>query len=86
MVEEERPKLLELMKHYDLEAPVKAVFVKDPIKASKALLEEGFFVRALLPPTVRKPCLRLCLHAFNTQEEIDRFWRILCEKDMLLPV
>ncbi len=84
LIEEARPKLLELMGCYGFESPIKAIFVKDPIKASNTLLEEGFFVRALLQPTVRRPCLRLCLHAFNTKEDIASFWEILCKKDMLL--
>lgn len=84
-VDEPRQKLLDLMLHYGMQAPVRSVFVKDPIIASQELLGAGFFVRALLPPTVKKPCLRLCLHAFNTKDEIDAFWRFLWERKLLLP-
>lgn len=40
---------------------------------AERLQQEGFDVRALKSPTVRrgKECLRLCLHAFNSTEEID---------------
>lgn len=39
---------------------------------SKSLLKEGFDVRPLLSPTVRKgkEILRICLHAFNTEKEL----------------
>lgn len=40
---------------------------------------QGFDVRAILSPTVPsgQERLRICLHAFNTQEEIDRFIEFL---------
>lgn len=40
--------------------------------ASKFLWENGYDVRPLLSPTVRKwhEVLRICLHAFNTEEEL----------------
>lgn len=43
------------------------------------LKTQGFDVRPLLSPTVRRgeECLRICLHAFNTQDEIDRLLEIL---------
>ncbi|MBA2727230.1 MAG: pyridoxal phosphate-dependent aminotransferase family protein, partial [Parachlamydiaceae bacterium] len=42
------------------------------IEASQHLAEKGFDVRALLSPTVRRgqERLRVCLHAFNTEEEV----------------
>lgn len=41
-------------------------------EASNFLLSHGYDVMALLPPTVKRgnECLRMCLHAFNTKEEI----------------
>lgn len=40
--------------------------------AAQNLKKEGFDVRPLLSPTVRKGCeaLRICLHAFNTENEL----------------
>lgn len=50
---------------------------------SHYLAQNGFDVRALTYPTVRRgsECLRICLHAFNTEEEIDRLVTLL--KDLL---
>ena len=41
-------------------------------QASQRLLQQGFDVRALTSPTVQKghESLRVCLHAFNTEEEL----------------
>lgn len=38
-----------------------------------ALLEAGLAAKLILPPTVSKgeECLRVCIHSFNTREEID---------------
>lgn len=43
------------------------------------LQEAGFAVKAILPPTVPAGSqrLRICIHAFNTQEEIDQLIAIL---------
>lgn len=38
---------------------------------SQNLKEQGLFVKAILPPTVPSPRLRICLHSFNSKEEID---------------
>lgn len=42
------------------------------LRAENQLVEEGFDVRALLSPTVQRghECLRICLHAFNTKQEV----------------
>jgi 8-amino-7-oxononanoate synthase len=47
----------------------------------KKLATEGFDVRALLSPTVQrgKECLRICLHAFNEQEDLRRLITLLEE-------
>ncbi len=44
------------------------------ISKAKLLQESGFAVKAILPPTVPAGSqrLRICIHAFNTREEIDR--------------
>jgi len=43
------------------------------------LQEAGFAVKAILPPTVPAGAqrLRICIHAFNTREEIDRLTALL---------
>ena len=57
-----------------------------PVKGNAAayhlqqkLKDAGFDVRALVSPTVRRGCeiLRLSLHAFNTQEEMQRVQEVL---------
>jgi 8-amino-7-oxononanoate synthase len=46
---------------------------------AKQLQEAGFAVKAILPPTVPTGSqrLRICIHAFNTKEEIDRLILLL---------
>jgi 8-amino-7-oxononanoate synthase len=57
-------------------SPIQGIMVGDSFKA-KALAEylfsKGFFIRAILPPTVPlgKERLRVCLHSFNSEEQID---------------
>ncbi|HEY5826378.1 MAG TPA: pyridoxal phosphate-dependent aminotransferase family protein, partial [Cyclobacteriaceae bacterium] len=47
--------------------------------ASEYLQKKGFDIRAILSPTVPegKERLRICLHVFNTKEEIDDLGRVL---------
>ncbi len=64
------------------EAPIQALSVtgNDQARAlAEALLAGGIDARPILSPTVRRGTerLRVCLHAFNTEEEIDRFFRIV---------
>lgn len=52
----------------------------DECKSKAAQLQEaGFAVKAILPPTVPAGSqrLRICIHAFNTKEEIDRLVSLL---------
>lgn len=51
---------------------------KCKLKATQ-LQEAGFAVKAILPPTVPAGAqrLRICLHSFNTKEEIDRLISVL---------
>jgi 8-amino-7-oxononanoate synthase len=48
-------------------------------KVALSLQKEGFEVRAIKSPTVKKgdERLRICLHSFNTEEEILRFIKIM---------
>jgi 8-amino-7-oxononanoate synthase len=48
-------------------------------KVALALQKEGFEVRAIKSPTVKKgdERLRICLHSFNTESEILRFIKIM---------
>lgn len=54
---------------------------KEVMQLSATLKQHGFDVRAIRPPTVPagQERLRICLHAYNTREEIDEFFRILVE-------
>jgi 8-amino-7-oxononanoate synthase len=63
-------------------SPIQVIEFADPESCkSKALLlqQSGFAVKAILPPTVPAGSqrLRICIHAFNTQEEIDRLISLL---------
>jgi 8-amino-7-oxononanoate synthase len=44
------------------------------------LFEKGFFVRPILSPTVPvgKERIRICIHNFNTREEIDKLANEIC--------
>lgn len=54
---------------------------EEVLQLSATLKQHGFDVRAIRPPTVPagQERLRICLHAYNTREEIDEFFRILVE-------
>lgn len=64
------------------DSPIQVVEFSDleecKLKASQ-LQESGFAVKAILPPTVPAGSqrLRICIHAFNTKEEIDRLLSVL---------
>jgi len=38
---------------------------------SKKLLEQKLLVKAIRPPTVKRPCLRVCIHASHSKEDLD---------------
>lgn len=61
------------------EGHIFSIKVKDVHECSQHLAEHGFDVRAICRPTVREECLRICLHAFNTKEEISRLMQLLHE-------
>jgi 8-amino-7-oxononanoate synthase len=64
--------------------PIQSFLIPGNNKArlfAQKLSTKGFDVRALTYPTVKKgrERLRICLHAFNTTEEIDRLYRVFSE-------
>jgi 8-amino-7-oxononanoate synthase len=57
-------------------SPIQAIIIADNFKAkelAKHLNEKGFFIKAILSPTVPAGTerLRICLHTFNTTGQID---------------
>jgi 8-amino-7-oxononanoate synthase len=57
-------------------SPIQGIMVGDNFKTKALaayLFEQGFFVRPILSPTVPigKERIRICIHSFNTREEID---------------
>ena len=57
-------------------SPIQGIMVGDNFKTKALavhLFEKGFFVRPILSPTVPvgKERIRICIHSFNTREEID---------------
>lgn len=59
--------------------PIRRTGNDDVLQLSKKLLHEGLDVRALLSPTVQKghEVLRICLHSFNTEDEISLLHRVI---------
>jgi 8-amino-7-oxononanoate synthase len=76
----ERSKLCTLIQHFKTvfstasNSPIQCVLLPQLHKVVKDLQESNFTVRALLRPTVakEKECLRVCLHAYNSIEEINQ--------------
>jgi 8-amino-7-oxononanoate synthase len=63
-------------------SPIQSVIIpgnENAITVALKLQQEGFDVRPILSPTVPrgKERLRICLHAFNTQEEVDSLMKSL---------
>ncbi len=61
----------------DSNSPIQALILKDANRAKlleSNLIEMGFAIKAILPPTVEKGSerLRICLHSHNTHDEIDQ--------------
>lgn len=61
---------------FDSHSPVQGILVGDNFKTRALatwLIDKGFFVRPILSPTVPvgKERIRICIHSFNTEEEID---------------
>jgi 8-amino-7-oxononanoate synthase len=88
VLEKERSHLFSLINHYRMLQPAQSrtAIQPFPIKGNKEvkelscrLEERGFDVRPIMSPTVRRgsECLRICLHAFNTNEEITRLLEVI---------
>lgn len=65
-------------------SPVQAIMIPDNQKLKEvqnALSEEGFLTYPIYSPTVKEGSerLRICLHSFNTEEEIVRLTKIIGE-------
>lgn len=60
-------------------SPIQPFYTSQAREISRQLLLQGIDVRPVLPPTVAKgkECLRIVLHSFNTQSEIDRLLEVL---------
>ncbi len=50
---------------------------EEALRASKRLRELGFDVRAVRPPTVPQACLRICVHATRSDDEVARLREVL---------
>ena len=63
-------------------SPIQPIYISSVEKlraVSKTLKEKGIDVRIILPPTVprNKECLRVVLHSFNREDEIDQLVKTL---------
>lgn len=63
-------------------SPIQAIIIPDPFKLKKiqqTLSEKGFLTYAVYSPTVKAGAerLRICLHSFNTEEEIIALTQII---------
>ena|SRR2546423_12588085 len=61
------------------ESPIFALYTPFPRNLAQYCQQAGFVVRAVVPPTVPKGTerVRICLHAGNTQEQVDNFVRLV---------
>ena len=53
-------------------SPIFALETNHPRKLAKECQEDGFVVRAVVPPTVPTRRVRVCIHAGNTTEEVEK--------------
>ena len=79
---ETRAKGLGIHDSFTGRAAIRHLWVGDSARAahlSKLLADSGYDIRAIRPPTVPpgSACLRICLHSFNTSEEIQAILSIL---------
>jgi 8-amino-7-oxononanoate synthase len=54
------------------ESPIFSLLTEHPRSLAKYCQEGGFVVRAVVPPTVPTRRVRICLHAGNSFEEVER--------------
>lgn len=64
------------------QSPIQPIYISGTDKVrhfSKKLMEQGLDVRAMVSPTTKrgKECLRVVLHSFNKEEEIDKLIEVL---------
>ncbi|KAL2391288.1 hypothetical protein RJ035_000324 [Blastomyces gilchristii] len=73
------PPILTIQHQY--RSPIFSLQTSMPRELASFLQAEGQIVRAIMPPTVPKGTerVRVCLHASNTYEEIDRFIELIKE-------
>lgn len=78
--DEPREKLKALMAYFGLKTPITSYVIKNGEEWISALGKAGFSLSLLRYPTVKRneERLRLSLHSFNTEEEIDRLKEVLC--------
>ncbi len=73
---------LENYRLIDSHSPIQGILTGDSFatrRLAEYLLEQGFFVRPILPPTVPAGTerIRICLHSFNSRAEIDALFAAL---------
>jgi 8-amino-7-oxononanoate synthase len=61
------------------ESPIFALFTPLPRDLAQYCQQVGFVVRAVVPPTVPPGTerVRICLHAGNTEEQVDNFVQVV---------
>jgi 8-amino-7-oxononanoate synthase len=60
-----------------LASPIQPIWTENASDLSLKLQACGIDVRALHPPTAKKSCLRVVLHSFNTENQIDQLLEVI---------
>lgn len=73
---------LQKIKFINSHSPIQGILVGDNFKTKALathLMDKGFFVRPILSPTVPvgKERIRICLHSFNTEAQIDQLIKVV---------
>lgn len=81
-MDQERRHLHKLIQESKAMSQIQSIPIKgnEAVKRrAQAIAHQGFDVRPLMSPTVRRghEALRICLHAFNTSEELEKLKRLL---------
>jgi len=60
-------------------SPIVSLRTSQPRQLASACQQDGYVVRAIMPPTIPagKERVRVCLHAGNTEEQIDGLVRTI---------